>query len=417
MANLGTWRNVEPNIQQQAIDETSTTQLHKLRTEIQAKDTGSNALGEATFIYAQGVASTAVGDLVAIEDDGTTTRAVASGNYKLLGIAMSANVASQYGWYLIKGVENGNVATSFADNAQCYLTATAGRIDDTQVADDYIYGMKGAGAESSNLAKLELDRPGTTDGGEASYSSMSITTLSTTNIDAGASGTAGSVDIFPSTASKGKLTLACTDQTGDTAVQLNANAMGQATTVNLPDPGASASYLMQSTAQITLAEADVLDGATAGTQVASKAVVADANVNTGVSKVTELHIGASGSEVQLNATPAELNTKELFVTMADISTASSVWIPSPVAGTISKIYTIINGAIATADAVITAEINTVAVTDSTVTIAYSGSAAGDVDSSTPSAANTVAVGDKIELITNGASTNTVIATIVVVITL
>jgi len=71
----------------------------------------------------------------------------------------------------------------------------------------------------------------------------------------------------------------------------------------------------------TEAELNILDGATAtkdeinyldlttgpGTQEASKAVVADANVNTGVAKVTELHIGASGSEVQVSATPAEIN--------------------------------------------------------------------------------------------------------------
>lgn len=50
-----------------------------------------------------------------------------------------------------------------------------------------------------------------------------------------------------------------------------------------------------------------LDGITPGTQAANKAVVADANVNTGVSKVTQLHIGASGSEVQVVATAAEIN--------------------------------------------------------------------------------------------------------------
>jgi hypothetical protein len=269
MANLGTWRNVEPNIQQQAISETSTTQLHKLRTEIQAKDTGSNALGEATFIYAQGVASTAVGDVVAIEDDGTTTRAVASGNYKLIGIAMSANVASQYGWYLIKGVENGNVGTSFADNAQCYLSATAGRIDDAVVADDYIFGMKGAGAESSNLAKLEMDRANTTDGGQSTFSSLTGTTLNATNIDAGASGTAGTVDVFPTTASKGKLTLTCQDQDGDTGVTVTANAMGQATAIDISDPGQATAYVALFNADpdgsvitSTPAELNILDGAT-----------------------------------------------------------------------------------------------------------------------------------------------------------
>jgi hypothetical protein len=52
----------------------------------------------------------------------------------------------------------------------------------------------------------------------------------------------------------------------------------------------------------------VLTGITPGTQAASKAVVADANVNTGVAKVTALHIGASGSETQVTASAAEINT-------------------------------------------------------------------------------------------------------------
>ena len=59
----------------------------------------------------------------------------------------------------------------------------------------------------------------------------------------------------------------------------------------------------------TIAETDIakIDGITNGTQAANKAVVADANVNTGVAKVTELHIGASGAEVRVTASPAELN--------------------------------------------------------------------------------------------------------------
>lgn len=64
-----------------------------------------------------------------------------------------------------------------------------------------------------------------------------------TNLDAGASGTAGSVDVFPTTASKGKLAITCTDQTGDTTVSLVAGAMAAARTVTLRDPGAAASLL------------------------------------------------------------------------------------------------------------------------------------------------------------------------------
>lgn len=62
---------------------------------------------------------------------------------------------------------------------------------------------------------------------------------------------------------------------------------------------------------LSAAELGFLDGATAGTQVASKAVIADANVNTGISKITELHIGTSGSETQVTSTAAELNYLDL----------------------------------------------------------------------------------------------------------
>lgn len=102
----------------------------------------------------------------------------------------------------------------------------------------------------------------------------------------------------------------------------------------------------------------------------------------------------------------------LTVDMTDVSTAATVYVPSPIAGTIQKIYSIINGAIATADAVLTAKIGSTAITGGVVTIANSGSAAGDVDVATPTALNVLAVGDNLNIATNGASTNTVRATIV-----
>ena len=105
----------------------------------------------------------------------------------------------------------------------------------------------------------------------------------------------------------------------------------------------------------------------------------------------------------------------LTVTMEDISTASSVWVVAPHAGSISAIYSVINGAIITVDAGITTEIAGVAVTGGAITIAFAGSAAGTVDSCTPTALNTVTAGQAIEIITDGASTNTVIATFTLII--
>lgn len=60
-------------------------------------------------------------------------------------------------------------------------------------------------------------------------------------------------------------------------------------------------------AVLSEAEMEMLDGITGGTQLASKAIVNDANVNQGIAKVTQLHIGSTGAETQVNATGAELN--------------------------------------------------------------------------------------------------------------
>jgi hypothetical protein len=66
-------------------------------------------------------------------------------------------------------------------------------------------------------------------------------------------------------------------------------------------------------ADLNEADMEKLDGITNGTQAADKAVVANSDVNIGVVKATELHVGASGSEVQVTATPAEINA------VADVS--------------------------------------------------------------------------------------------------
>lgn len=120
-------------------------------------------------------------------------------------------------------------------------------------------------------------------------------------------------------------------------------------------------------------------------------------------------VGADGSEVEVDVDQFLLN-----VTMADISTGSSVWVVSPYAATIEKIYSVIDGAITVGNAAISVEIGGTAVTGAGITIAYSGSGAGTVDSSTPTALNTVTAGQAIEIITDGGSTDTAIATFTLV---
>ena len=118
----------------------------------------------------------------------------------------------------------------------------------------------------------------------------------------------------------------------------------------------------------------------------------------------------------VNATADELNTYVLNVSLDDISTASSCYVVAPKAGTLTRIYSVIDGTTGTADAVITANVNGGSNVSQTLTIA-NGSNAGDLDDCTPADNHTVSAGQYIKLTTNGASTNVVSAVFSLVITL
>jgi len=102
-----------------------------------------------------------------------------------------------------------------------------------------------------------------------------------------------------------------------------------------------------------------------------------------------------------------LNDYFITAKIANISTASSTFVPIPDGGRVIKILTALQGAIGTADGGITFEIGGTAITGGGITVTQSGSAAGDVDTAEPTAANEVLEDGTIEMITDGASTNTI----------
>lgn len=113
--------------------------------------------------------------------------------------------------------------------------------------------------------------------------------------------------------------------------------------------------------------------------------------------------------------PRPLNDKYLTAYLADVSAASSTFVVSPARGKVVAIYTALHGAITGADSALTAKINGTAITGGAITVAYSGSAAGDVDSCVPTGANVVNAGDAIEIASDGASSTTAGLTVTVVI--
>ena len=92
-----------PLVGAQPIAVTSTTQLHPIGTIVRAVDP---TYGEGEFVYLLGVGSTAVGSIVTYNTSSGTTALAPVGTNKPqpVAVAMSANVASQWGWYQISGI-------------------------------------------------------------------------------------------------------------------------------------------------------------------------------------------------------------------------------------------------------------------------------------------------------------------------
>ena len=110
-----------------------------------------------------------------------------------------------------------------------------------------------------------------------------------------------------------------------------------------------------------------------------------------------------------------LNDYFLTSKITTISTAGSTFVPVPDGGSIIKIFTSIKNAISSANAALTFEIGGVAVTGGGITVTQSGSAAGDIDTSEPTALNEVSEGGSIEMITSGAPSNTIVLYVTFVI--
>lgn len=131
----------------------------------------------------------------------------------------------------------------------------------------------------------------------------------------------------------------------------------------------------------------------------------------------------AGSGTWQTITTSQLNTSSIFnvnernlcIRITDVSTAGVVYVPLPWNCTLTAAYTTLGAALATANSIITFKDNG-GNTAGTITVAYSGSAAGDVDSTTFSVNNTFTQGQRMSIETDGGSTNTATLDIVLVLT-
>jgi hypothetical protein len=149
----------------------------------------------------------------------------------------------------------------------------------------------------------------------AAAAAMGITdALGVVNHDLGSSGVAGTLDIFPTTAAKGKIQIAATDSTGDTTTTITNAAMATTRTFTIPDPLASCNFLMGR--QAAVARTATADGLTTGTIADfgcyQHVTVTSANATDIIVLPTPtpgttivLHVGANGYKLK-SSTPASV---------------------------------------------------------------------------------------------------------------
>jgi len=138
-------------------------QAHPLGTIVKAYDP---TFGEGEFIYLLGVANTLVGSLVTW--DATTFQTALATNTANqdvpVAVAMSANLAGQYGWYQIGGLAQ-ILKTAVTVNPQVslFMSGTNGRVKVLASAGRQILGCKSANlstvTSTTSLITALINRP------------------------------------------------------------------------------------------------------------------------------------------------------------------------------------------------------------------------------------------------------------------
>jgi hypothetical protein len=191
------------------------------------------------------------------------------------GILYSTSTAAAI---LAGTITAGQLLTSGASTTPAWTTST---YPATNAINTLLYAS--AANVMAALATANSSVLVTSSGGVPSLSTTLPAALTTTSmqintVNVGASGTAGSMNLFSGTASKGKWLFTPVDNTGNTTMTITNAAQGGAYTYTIPNAGASASFMM-----------------TQGNQTA-----VGNNTFSGTTQINALNIGASGTAGTIN---------------------------------------------------------------------------------------------------------------------
>ena len=140
-------------------------------------------------------------------------------------------------------------------------------------------------ATADELNSVDVGTPGTVEASkavvvDANLDASVIRNLGVTNLDAGLSGAAGTVDVFPVTPTRGKLAITAANSAGDTTTTIVNASQAGARTYTIPDAGASADFMMTQGAQ-TVVGAQTYSAAATFNNTATHADDITVSTNTG----------------------------------------------------------------------------------------------------------------------------------------
>lgn len=140
------------------------------------------------------------------------------------------------------------------------------------------------------------------------------------NIQAGLSGTAGTLASYPATASKGSLKLTAVANTGDTVTTISNVAMGQASVVSIPDPAsATGRFVVGATATPFVSGNIIAASGTGG--LAVDGGIATSNV---MNKAAANQMGAAGTIVAAKVNGTEAANAVTASGMSGVITTSAL---------------------------------------------------------------------------------------------
>lgn len=123
-------------------------------TMVTAEDKSTEELGEAKFMYVQANEAIDATEVVTIDQSDYGADLASANDIGPIGVAVADMASGEWGWVQCSGKAEAKVASGFAAGNRCYLTSTAGTIDDAVVAGDIIYG-------SISLSALNTPNTGT----------------------------------------------------------------------------------------------------------------------------------------------------------------------------------------------------------------------------------------------------------------